>query len=148
MSKNKLNIEKLKEHDIAQLIECEQAYLADIGEEPMDKAAQERLRKAIEDGKIQFFTAKDNGKIIGMCSVVTAFSTFACTDSAVFEDFYVASVYRKLGAARLLVNVAADYCREIGASGLTVCCAPCDEAMYNSLGFEIKLGTEFVMPLD
>ena len=31
-------------------------------------------------------------------------------------------------------------CRERGVGSLTVCCAPCDEAMYQALGFNVPLG--------
>jgi len=141
-------VEKFDLKDFAKLVETEQAYLKDIGEEPMEKDAQDRLREAIAAGRIVFFAAKAEGELVGMCSIVTAFSTFACRDNAVLEDFYVAPEYRKKGVARLLINAAAEYCGEIGASGITACCAPCDEKMYNSLGFDIKLGSEFVMPLD
>ena len=43
----------------------------------------------------------------------------------------------------MLVQKAQEWCRENGISSITVCCAPCDEAMYQALGFDIRLGATF-----
>lgn len=39
-----------------------------------------------------------------------------------------------------LIRSAQALCRERGVGSLTVCCAPCDEAMYQALGFNVPLG--------
>ena len=78
-----------------------------------------------------------------MCSVVKYFSTFSCTDTGVFEDFYVELVFRKKGIARMLAQTAQSWGREQGLASLTVCCAPCDEQMYQSLGFDTLLGKTY-----
>lgn len=78
-----------------------------------------------------------------MCSVVKCFSTFACTDTGIFEDFYVEPAFRKQGIARKLARAAQAWSREQGLASLTVCSAPCDEKMYQSLGFETPLGAVF-----
>ena len=44
------------------------------------------------------------------------------------------------GIARQLIRSAQALCRERGVGSLTVCCAPCDEAMYQALGFNVPLG--------
>ena len=36
-----------------------------------------------------------------------------------------------------------DWCKENDLASLTVCCAPCDEGMYQALGFETRLGSTF-----
>ena len=78
-----------------------------------------------------------------MCSVAKCFSTFACTDTGVFDDFYIEPVFRKKGMARKLAKAAQDWCKENGLASLTVTCAPCDEGMYQALGFDVRLGLTF-----
>ena len=79
-------------------------------------------------------------RAVGLCSVARVYSTFACGDTAVFEDFFVEPMFRRAGAARLLARTARDWCRAQGVTSLTVTCAPCDEAMYRRLGFDTPLG--------
>ena len=71
------------------------------------------------------------------------FSTFACSDTGVFDDFYIEPVFRKKGIARMLAQAAQSWCAENGLASLTVTCAPCDEGMYQALGFDVRLGSTF-----
>ena len=50
---------------------------------------------------------------------------------------------RKKGAARLLAQAAQEWCKENALASLTVTCAPCDEGMYQALGFDTHLGKAF-----
>ena len=123
-----------------QLRRLENGFLHEIGEEKMDDARFGRLLSAMRDRRIQFFFAKTGMQAIGMASVVRSFSTFTCADVGVFDDFYVLPAFRGQGIARMLVRAARDWCAENGLACLNVCCAPCDEAMYSSLGFGARLG--------
>ena len=78
-----------------------------------------------------------------MCSVSPSFSTFSCGKVGTFDDFYVEPAFRKQGIARKLAEAAQEWCRENGVASLTVCCAPCDEEMYQALGFDAPLGRTF-----
>lgn len=126
-----------------QFQKLENEFLSEIGEQDLTEKQQEQLRQAIRDGKITFFVAKHGSRSVGMCSVVKCFSTFACSDTGIFDDFYIEPAFRKKGVARKLVHAAQDWCKEEGIASLTVCCAPCDEGMYQSLGFNIRLGSTF-----
>lgn len=64
-------------------------------------------------------------------------------ETGVYEDFYVEPAFRGKGIARKLAQAAQAWCKDNGISSLTVCCAPCDEKMYQALGFDIALGTTF-----
>ena len=123
-----------------QLRRLENGFLREIGEERMDDARFDRLLSAMRDRRIQFFFAKTGMQAVGMASVVRSFFTFPCVDVGVFDDFYVLTAFRGQGIARMLVRAARDWCAENGLACLNVCCAPCDEAMYSSLGFGAKLG--------
>lgn len=123
-----------------QLRRLENGFLHEIGEEKMDDARFGRLLSAMRDRRIQFFFAKTGMQTVGMASVVRSFSTFPCADVGVFDDFYVLPAFRGQGIARMLVRAARNWCAANGLACLNVCCAPCDEAMYSSLGFGARLG--------
>ena len=126
-----------------ELLRLENKYLQAIGEQTLTEENQEQLFHAIQDERITFFLAKCGEQVVGICSVVKHFSTFACTNTGTFEDFYVEPMFRKHGIARMLVQTAQHWCREQGLASLTVCCAPCDEQMYEALGFDTPLGKTY-----
>ena len=136
-------VEILSDAEDWQLLKLENGFLAEIGEDPLTEEKQERRQQAIRNGKITFFLAKRGYRAVGMCSVSPCFSTFSCADTGVFDDFYIEPVFRKKGIARKLAQAAQTWCQENGIASLTVCCAPCDEGMYQSLGFDARLGTTF-----
>ena len=104
---------------------------------------KELVQQAIRDGKIIFFVARRGYRIVGMCSIAKCFLTYTCSDTGVFEDFFIEPVFRKKGIARKLALVAQVWCKNNGIASLNVCCVPCDERMYRSLGFDVNLGTTF-----
>ena len=126
-----------------QILKLENGFKKDIGEEALTEEKQKQLQQAIKEGKITFFVAKRGYRSVGMCSVAKCYSTFACSDTGIYDDFYIEPAFRGKGIARKLANAAQTWCKENGISSLTVCCAPCDEKMYQALGFEICLGTTF-----
>ena len=115
-----------------QLRKLENGYLSEIGEPLLTEESTERLRAAVEQGHIRFLLAYRGCRAVGMCSVAENFSTFCCGPVAVLEDLYVEPVFRRQGIARQLIRSAQALCRERGVGSLTVCCAPCDEAMYQA----------------
>lgn len=138
-----ITVEVLADSEDWQLKKLENGFLKEIGEEPASEEKQEQLAQAIRDGKITFFIAKRGYRAVGMCSVAKCFSTFACSNTGVFDDFYIEPVFRKKGIARMLAKAAQNWSAENGVASLTVTCAPCDEGMYRSLGFETRLGFTF-----
>ena len=139
--------EAVTENDIAffwkQLLELENGFKKEIGEEALTEEMQKRLQQAIKEGKITFFVARHGCRAVGMCSVAKCYSTFSCSDTGVYEDFYIKPAFRGKGIARKLAQAARTWCKENGISSLTVCCAPCDEKMYQALGFDVGLETTF-----
>ena len=138
-----VSVDRLTDPEDWQLLKLMNGYLSEIGEECQSEDKQERLRAAIRAGEITFFAAKRGYRMVGMCSVSTAFSTFNCGKVAVFDDFYVEPVFRGQGIARMLVQAAMDWCREQRIGSLTVTCASCDEEMYRGLGFDLSLGRTY-----
>lgn len=123
-----------------QLLKLENGFKKEIGEPVLTEEQQEQLQQAIIDGKITFFIAKRGFRVVGMCSVAKYYSTFSCSDTGVYEDFYIEPAFRGKGIARKLAEAAQAWCRDNGISSLTVCCAACDEKMYQALGFDTELG--------
>lgn len=138
-----VTVEVLTDPEDWQLKKLENGFLKEIEEHAQTEEQQERLAQAIRDGKITFFVAKRANRVVGMCSLAKSFSTFTCSDTAVFDDFYIEPVFRKKGIARKLAQAAQSWCGGNGIASLTVCCAPCDEGMYQSLGFDTRLGSTF-----
>lgn len=135
-----LTVEVLTDPDDRQFKELENGFLKEIGESPATEEKQEQLSRAIRDGKITFFVAKHDDRAVGMCSIAKCFSTFACTDTGVFDDFYIEPAFRRKGIARMLAQAAQTRSRKNALASLTVTCAPCDEGMYRALGFDSTLG--------
>ena len=136
-------VEILKDPVDWQLLKLENGFKREIGEESLTKIQQKQLQKAVREGRITFFFAKRGYRAVGMCSVAAYYSTFSCSNVGVFEDFYIEPAFRNRGTARKLTEAAQSWCRENDIASLTVCCAACDEAMYQALGFNISLGTTF-----
>ena len=123
--------------DFDALVPLHAAYKKAIGEDapsPDDLAA---LKDAIETGRILFFGCRENGALVGCCSVSVTFSTFCYAPSGVFEDFYILPAYRHKGIARTLVRFAYE---NSGVASMTVGCADCDLPMYKAIGFSVPIG--------
>lgn len=136
-------VEILKDPVDWQLLKLENGFKREISEESLTKIQQKQLQQAVRVGRITFFFAKRGYRAVGMCSVAAYYSTFSCSNVGVFEDFYIEPAFRNRGTARKLAEAAQSWCRENDIASLTVCCAACDEAMYQALGFNISLGTTF-----
>lgn len=141
-------VERLDDPESWQLFKLENSFLAEIGEDGLTEEKKARLSAAVKEGKITFFLAKRGTRAIGMCSVSPCFSTFACGETGVFDDFYVEPLFRRQGAARMLAGAAQGWCREQGMASLTVGCSAGDVGMYRGLGFELELGTMLACPLE
>lgn len=136
-------VEILKDPVDWQLLKLENGFKREIGEKSLTKIQQKQLQQAVRVGRITFFFAKRGYRAVGMCSVAAYYSTFSCSNVGVFEDFYIEPAFRNRGTARKLAEAAQSWCRENDIASITVCCAACDEAMYQALGFNTSLGTTF-----
>ncbi len=142
-----ITVEILADPEDWQLKKLENGFLKEIGEAPATEENQEQLARAIQDGRITFFMAKRGYRAVGMCSVAKCFSTFACSETGVFDDFYIEPVFRRKGIARMLAQAAQKWSEDNDLASLTVTCAPCDEGMYQALGFDLRLGSTFSIVL-
>ena len=128
---------RLTEQDMPALMELHLRYKQAIGEDAPDAASLKKLQMAVAEERILFFGCESQGELLGICSVTRGFSTFCYDACGTFEDFYILPEARHRGIARRLVAHARQ---ASGVQSLTVGCAPCDRAMYEALGFRVKLG--------
>ena len=120
-----------------ELFKLHAAYKTEIGEASPSQQDLFSLKRAIESGIIQFYGCICDDKLVGICSVCPTYSTFNYERSGVFEDFYILPEARRQGIAR---GLAAYAWQNSGVKSMTVGCAPCDQAMYQAIGFRVKLG--------
>ena len=125
----------------------ELSFFAAVGETPPDSMGRSRMIGAMSAGRVAFITVKRLNRPIGLCSVSRCFSSFTCWDMGVLDDFYIEPAFRGKGAARMLVEKAAEYCRKQGMQSLAVTCSDVDLELYRALGFTTRLGTNLTMPL-
>ena len=117
--------------------ELQLAYKAEIGEDRPGENEFEGLKKALEQGEIQFYGCVCDNALVACCSICTTYSTFRYDRVGIFEDFYIQPRYRHRGIARKLVAFAYASSQ---VSSLSAGCADCDVGMYRAIGFHISLG--------
>ena len=112
-------------------------YKVAIGEDMPGETELESLRKAMEQGYINFYGCICDESLVACCSICVTYSTFHYGMSGVFEDFYIQPEYRHKGIARKLVAYVFEQSK---VNSLIVGCADCDIEMYQAIGFDILLG--------
>ena len=123
--------------DFEELVVLQKAYKIEIGECLPTHGELESLKNAIEQKKIHFYGCRWDNTLVACCSICYTYSTFHYGVSGVLEDFYIQPKYRHQGIARKLVSFAY---KQSGVDSLTVGCADCDKAMYQSIGFSVAIG--------
>ena len=126
--------------DISVLVNLLNLYKKDIGEDNVTVEQVDRLKKAIETKRIEFFIIKDEEEIVGMCSIMIGFSTFNFMEMGIFEDFFIKKEFRKKGLASILTSYAFEEMKKRKINSVWVGCSDCDIEMYKHLGFDIGLG--------
>lgn len=133
-------IREYEEADFESLVLLLNAYKREIGEVQLTEDDQNRIRQAIREGRIIFFVAVER-RMIGMCSLSLAFSTFGGgRPCGVFEDFYIVPESRKTGIASRLTEYLFREARKRSCSSVIVGCSPSDVPMYRHLGFTTAIG--------
>jgi GNAT superfamily N-acetyltransferase len=132
-----MNLFRLTSDDFASLIPLHLAYKNAIDEDPPSENDLDALKEAVASESILFFGCRENGELVGCCSVSITFSTFCYGPCGVFEDFFILPEYRHRGIARALARFAFEHS---GVRSMTVGCADCDLAMYRAIGFTVPIG--------
>lgn len=132
-----MNFIKITAENFEELVVLQKAYKIEIGEYAPTHTELASLKKAIKNEQIHFYGCRCDTALIACCSICYTYSTFHYGTSGVFEDFYIQPKYRHQGIARKLVSFAYE---QSGVDSLTVGCADCDIAMYQSIGFSVPIG--------
>ena len=138
-----IEIDEFNESDFQDLLRLLIAYAREIGEGPLSDDGKKRLFGAVKDGRITFFVARDTdtSKLIGMCSLSSAFSTFNdARTMGILEDLYVVPEKRKTGIASMLCSCLLNEAATLDFSSVIVSCSDKDMAMYRHLGFSDAIG--------
>jgi GNAT superfamily N-acetyltransferase len=98
------------------------------------------------ENKYHVFAARNqDGEIVGILTLSTAFAIYANGEYGVIDEMYVAPPHRSEGIGALLVKAAADFCRKQGWSRLDVT-APESERWERTRRFYEKQGFVFTGP--
>ena len=136
-----IEIRELEPGHFERILPLLNAFKQEIGEAPQDLDGTNRIREAIRNGRISFFVAHEGETPVGICSLSTAFSTFAGgREMGVFEDFYVIPEKRKQGIAVMLAEHVFGEAKKRNCSSVIVGCCKTDVPMYQHLGFTLNLG--------
>lgn len=122
-------------------------------EQPDDLALARRFITArLQRGESVIFLAEAAGKAAGFTQLYPAFSSVGATHVWVLNDLYVDAAARRQGAARALLQAAAEFARADGARRLELETDQSNasaQALYRSLGWELYDGTlRFRLPLN
>lgn len=106
--------------------------------DPADAEAFIAERLARSESVIFLAHAAPDGPPIGFTQLYPAFSSVSMRRSWILNDLYVDPAHRRSGAARALMERAADHARETGAIRLTLATAIDNtpaQSLYESLGW-------------
>lgn len=121
--------------------------------QPSDIALARRfIDERLQRGESVIFLAETDGAAIGFTQLFPSFSSVGATRIWILNDLYVDAAARRQGAARALLQAAADFARDNGARRLELETDHDNEtaqALYRRLGWELFDGTlRFRLPLN
>lgn len=89
--------------------------------QPSDPArARDFLRERLQRDESVLLLAERDGTAVGFTQLYPMFSSVRAARVWVLNDLYVDPSARRLGAARALLDAAADFAREDGAVGISL----------------------------
>ena len=87
----------------------------------VDEHKQKRgLKLLLDNENASVLVARDNGKVVGMCSLQFVISTSEGCRVAILEDLIVDEAYRGNGIGLKLLRAAGDYCKVHGITRITL----------------------------
>ena len=122
--------------DASDLFSILNQFLVSIGETSLDDDSKKRIKKAIAERKIYFYTAQKDESIIGVCSLTIGFSTYRSSPIGIMEDFFVVPEMRGKGIARLLMGNLLSAAQKEGCGSVIIGCDNDDMPMYEHFGFK------------
>jgi GNAT superfamily N-acetyltransferase len=116
-------------------------FLMEAGHPMPDKDALDRLEGAVRTDRIRFYMAlAEGGRVVGVVSLTTSFSTRRMSPYGIVSDLYVHPGYRGRGAASALLLAAMDGAHASGCSYIVTENADGMEGVFDRVGWESKVG--------
>ncbi len=101
-----------------------------------DRAAFDVLENAIQQGKVRYLMAlEEGGRVIGVVSLTFGFSTIRMKPFALLADLYVHPGHRGRGAAAMLVRSAMDEAHSAGCDYIVTETAGGMEGIFERCGW-------------
>ena len=114
-------------------------------QQPPDAALARRfIDERLQRGESVIFLAEVGGKAVGFTQLFPSFSSVRAGRAWVLNDLYIDIAARRLGAARALLQAAADFARADGAIRLELETDHDNrsaQALYRHMGWELYEGT-------
>ena len=126
-------------HDVDRLSSLFDGYRQFYGQASDVAGARAFLLDRFSHSESVIFVASRDSAAIGFAQLYPSFSSISMARIYVLSDLFVANASRKLGAARLLLDAAAQFGRSIGARQLTLETARTNlqaQALYESSGWQ------------
>jgi len=132
-----LRIEPATEHDIDALGGLLQQLFAIEADFHFDAAKTgHALQQLINDSRACVLVARNDARVIGMCSAQLVISTAEGTYSAWVEDVVIDSQHRDKGVGKQLLNAITKWAKEQGATRLQLLADMQNQPMQNQPALE------------
>lgn len=96
------------------------AYRQFYGQPSDVDAARDWLRNRLRFGESKVLVARQGGDIVGFAQLYPTFSSVRMARSWILNDLFVLPATRRQGAARALLDAAADFARSDGAASISL----------------------------
>ncbi len=100
-----------------------------------DKEAFDALENAIKSGRVRYYMALEEDRVVGVVSLTFGFSTIKMKPFALLGDLYVHPGHRGRGAAAALVMSAMDDAHRNGCDYMTTQTAEGMEGIFERYGW-------------
>ena len=141
-----INVVRASIDDLSELATLFDKY-RQFYQQPADlKRSQQFIKSRLQAEDSIIFMAKrvenERNTAIGFTQLYPTFSSISAQRSLILNDLFVAPAYRKMGAARQLMDAAKDYGKSINAKSLSLQTAVDNrqaQRLYESLGYQREM---------
>lgn len=135
-----MNITQATLNDLEALAELFDGYRVFYEQSSDLDAAKTFLSQRIKKSESVIFLAKDDvDNALGFIQLYPVFSSVSMSSRWILNDLFVAEAARKNGVGKQLMQIAEDFAKNSGASGLSLSTASDNDiaqAMYEQLGWK------------
>jgi len=137
-----MKIEKATLEDVPEIARLFDLYRQFYKCEPNIELARSYLGERIENNESAIFIALDDAKPIGFVQMYPSFCSVDAIRIFILYDLFVEADSRNLGVGAMLMDRAAVYAKDMGASRVDLLTAVSNEPgqhLYEKLGYERSL---------